>query len=116
VSRTTYERLADARQFAAEARKIVAGMDADIFEMIEYYHYAVRYCLLAVGEALRHVPQEVQDSAPEIAWRPIINMRHRLAHDYWLIDTEIVLEAALQHAEPLIGALDRLMVRSAGSE
>ena len=40
-------------------------------------------------------------------------MRHRLAHDYWLISSRIVLEAAERHVSPLIEALDRLMVQLA---
>jgi uncharacterized protein with HEPN domain len=113
VTRTTVERLQDARDFAAEARRIALGMDADIFEQNRDYHYAVRYCLLVVGEALRHVPDSIQYSAPEIPWRPIINMRHRLAHDYWLIDSRIVLEAAERQADSLTETLGRLIARLA---
>lgn len=111
MKRTTRERLQDARHFAAEARQIALGMDADIFDQIPYYHYAVRYCLLAVGEALRHVPDETQRLAPEIPWRSIINMRHRLAHDYWLTDSRMVLEAADRQVGSLAEALDRLMAQ-----
>lgn len=86
-------------------------MDADIFEEIPYYHYALRYCLLAVGEALRAVPSEMQASEPEIPWRSIVAMRHRLAHDYWLTDSRLVLEAGQRHIGPLVIALDRLIAR-----
>ena len=65
-----------------------------MFADAKHYHYAVRYCLIAVGEALRHVPADIQALAPEIPWRSIINMRHRLAHDYWLTDPGLVLEVA----------------------
>src|SRR5215217_3307991 len=81
VKRTPVERLREAREFAGKIRQIALGMDPDIFEGVEYYHYAVRYCFLVVGEALKFVPDEIQATAPEIPWRPIINMRHRLAHD-----------------------------------
>jgi uncharacterized protein with HEPN domain len=86
-------------------------MDADIFDAVEYYHYAIRYCLLAVREALRHIPTEVQAPEPDLPWRAVINMRHRLAHDYWLMNTRIVLEAAQRHMDPLIGIIDRLITR-----
>jgi len=111
VKRTPVERLRDAREFAGKIRQIALGMDPDIFEGVEYYHYAVRYCFLVVREALKFVPDEIQATAPEIPWRPIINMRHRLAHDYWLINTRIVLEAAHRHIDPLIQQLDRLIVQ-----
>lgn len=116
MSRVPLARLRDARHFAVEASQIAMGMDPDIFEDNNYYHYAMRYCLLAIGEALRHVPAEIRAEAPAIAWRPIISMRHRLAHDYWLIDSRMVLEAGERHTRPLIEELDLLIerVNSAG--
>jgi uncharacterized protein with HEPN domain len=60
---------------------------------------------------LRHIPADIQALAPDIPWRAIINMRHRLAHDYWLTDPGIVLEAAERQVDALAGALDRLVVR-----
>jgi uncharacterized protein with HEPN domain len=91
-------------------------MDADIFDYVEYYHYAIRYCLLAVGEALRHVPTEIQATEPDLPWQAVINMRHRLAHDYWLVNTRIVLEAAQRDMGSLIEILDRLIARLPGEE
>ncbi|HEX8662924.1 MAG TPA: HepT-like ribonuclease domain-containing protein [Beijerinckiaceae bacterium] len=111
MRRAPLERLRDAREFAAKVRQIASGMDPDIFEGVEYYHYAVRYCLLVVGEALNFVPDEVRAMASEIPWRSIINMRHRLAHDYWLINSRIVLEAAHKHIGPLIEQLDLLIAQ-----
>lgn len=109
--RAVVDRLRDARHFLGEARQIAIGMDADIFEQVRYYHYAMRYCFIAAGEALRHVPADIRDLAPDLPWRAVINMRHRLAHDYWLTDSRIVLEAANQHIDPLIEGLDRLLVQ-----
>lgn len=104
MKRAAVERLQDARHFALEARQIAFGVPPDVLEDAAHYHYAVRYCLIAVGEALRHVPADIQGLAPDIPWRAIINMRHRLAHDYWLTDPGIVLETAERQ-------VDRLVVR-----
>jgi uncharacterized protein with HEPN domain len=111
LRRAAVERLQDARHFAVEARQIAFGIPPDVFAESRHYQYAVRYCLLAIGEALRHVPAEIQALAPDIPWRSIINMRHRLAHDYWLTDPGIVLEAAERQAEDLAAKLDRLIAR-----
>lgn len=116
MKRAVVERLQDARHFALEARQIAFGVPADVFADASHYHYAVRYCLIAVGEALRHVPAEIQALAPDIPWRSIINMRHRLAHDYWLTDPSIVLETAERQADELAGALKRLAARLGTSE
>lgn len=39
-----------------------------------------------IGEAARHISPEYQAEHPEIPWREIIGMRHRLVHDYVDID------------------------------
>ena len=109
MTREPLDRLKDARHFAAEAQRLAVGMDSDIFEDVSEYHYAIRPCLLAVGEALRNVPAEWRAAAPAIPWRAIIAMRHRLAHDYWLTDSRTVLETGERHTQPLIDALDALI-------
>jgi len=111
LKRAAVERLQDARHFALEARQIAFGVPADVFAESKHYQYAVRYCLMPIGEALRHVPAEIQALAPDIPWRSIINMRHRLAHDYWLTDPHIVLEAAERQVGDLAATLDRLVAR-----
>ncbi|MCF7936453.1 MAG: DUF86 domain-containing protein [Synergistales bacterium] len=46
--------------------------------------------LQIIGEAVRALPQEVRDRAPDIDWNRIIGMRNVLVHGYFGIDTEIV--------------------------
>lgn len=107
--RSPRERLLDARFYAREASAIALGMPPEIFDDITYYHHALRYCFLALGEALRFIPSELQAMAPDIPWRSIIGMRHRLAHDYWLVDSRLVLEVGERHTDVLIAEIDRLL-------
>jgi uncharacterized protein with HEPN domain len=39
-----------------------------------------------VGEASNHVDEAVRDLHPDIPWREIIAMRHRITHGYFDID------------------------------
>jgi uncharacterized protein with HEPN domain len=43
-----------------------------------------------VGEAAKHIPDEVAARAPEIAWRNVRGMRDILAHGYFGTSLEIV--------------------------
>ena len=53
---------------------------------------AVIGCLMEVGEAVKNLPKEVTDRHPGIPWRAIGGMRDRIAHEYFLVDAEIVWE------------------------
>ena len=96
--------LSDARDFARKAHSHASGETLD-----ERQYLAIRYCLVVVGEALDFVPDDVLAAEPEIPWRKVIALRHRLVHAYWLIDEDIVSEIALNEIGPLVAALDRLI-------
>lgn len=64
---------------------------------------------MIVGEALDYVPHEILAHEPQIPWRQIIALRHRLVHGYWLIDDEIIDEIVRHEIEALVAALDRLI-------
>ncbi len=46
--------------------------------------------LEVIGEAAKHIPKEVKNKHPEIAWRKIESMRNRIIHEYFNVDLEIV--------------------------
>lgn len=43
-----------------------------------------------IGEAANMLTQEFRDGHTEVAWRPIVNMRHVLVHDYIHISKEML--------------------------
>ena len=65
--------------------------------------------LQIIGEAVRALPQEVRDRAPEIPWSKIVGMRHILVHGYFDIDTEIVWKTATGELADLLPRLRALI-------
>src|SRR6266849_8112110 len=112
MSRSTIERLQDARSFAQQGEHRVLGLDRDIFSQVAEVKFTVYYCLIGIGEALNDVPQEVLASEPSIPWGSIIGMRNRLLHAYWRIDDEIVYEVATLELRAVGIALERIIKRS----
>lgn len=91
AERSSLEWLIDARHYAKKAQSLaVAARDQpDASDTL-----AIRYCLLIVGEALDWIPAGVLSREQGIPWRRVIALRHRLAHGYWLVDEDILLQIA----------------------
>lgn len=106
--RSSLELLGDARSFALEAQEFTAGLSLEAFDEARREQLAVLYCLAFVGEALNEVPKDVQALASEIPWTAIYNLRNRLVHGYWLIDTRIILNITPLDIGPLVASIDRL--------
>ena len=72
---------------------------------------AVERCIEIISEATRHVPQEMRDSEPEIAWRKIINIGNLLRHEYYRINGDDMIRIVRDHLPQLRPAIVRLIGR-----
>ncbi len=43
-----------------------------------------------IGEAAKNIPQEYKSAHKEIPWRKMIDMRNKVVHEYFGVDTEIL--------------------------
>jgi len=83
-----------ARAFALEAQRIAAGQTLVRRDLL-----AIRFCLMAVGEALYWVPETMLLSESAIPWRKV--------------DEDIIVEIARNEIDPLVSALTRLIEKFA---
>jgi uncharacterized protein with HEPN domain len=51
---------------------------------------AVSADLAIIGEAARHVPNDIVQAHPEIPWALMRGMRNRIVHGYYVVDPMIV--------------------------
>ena len=65
-----------------------------------------------IGEAARHLSDELRSRHPELPWSRIIGMRNELAHGYFSVDLNIVWIAAAERLpamrQPVQAILDGL--------
>jgi len=97
-----------ARSIADKVRgKSRADFDAD-----ENLRLALAHLIQVVGESARRVSEAYRAGHPQVPWRKVIGMRHRVVHEYLYVDFQIVWDVATTGIPDLIGALEPLVPRS----
>lgn len=69
---------------------------------------AIVHELQILGEAAGRVSRELTDQHPEIPWRKVTGLRHKIVHDYFAVDLDIVWDTATLDApgiRPIVRAL-----------
>ena len=86
----------------SESARLIAsyvdGLSVETFDTDWLRRDATAFRLLMIGEAAIHLSGTLKDRLPQLDWRGMISLRHRLAHDYgsasslilWTIATEDV--------------------------
>ena len=90
--------------------RYTAGLHQAEFARDERTVEAVCFALVVIGEAVTHVPEDVQAYAPQIPWRKMKGMRNIAAHEYFGLDLSTVWQTAtvdVPSLEPQLKALLR---------
>ncbi len=85
-----------------------AGRTRGEYDEDENLQLALTHLVQMVGEAARHVSEAFRQSHPQIPWKNIIGMRHRVVHDYLHVDYELVWEVATVDIGSLIVELNKI--------
>lgn len=94
--------LVDMLQYAQKVEQFTAGRVWEEFEADEILQNAVYRLLIVIGEAASQVTDEGRASFPEVPWRQIVGMRHKLVHHYFRIDPVQAWDVVVNHIGPLI--------------
>ncbi|MEX2219805.1 MAG: HepT-like ribonuclease domain-containing protein [Phycisphaerales bacterium] len=66
---------------------------------------ALVHAIQEIGEAAARVSDEGRAHVPGLPWEQIVGMRHRLVHQYWDINRDLVWAVADRDLAPLINTL-----------
>jgi uncharacterized protein with HEPN domain len=94
---------------ARKAQTFTRGVTWEQFQNDEVLQNAVMRVIQIIGEAARQVSPDFAQAHPNIPWRQIIGMRHRLVHDYVNIDPVRVWEVIERDIPELIPLLETLV-------
>jgi uncharacterized protein with HEPN domain len=82
-------------------RRVVSGMTREEFLDDDVRRDAVIRNIEIIGEAARHLPEELRAAAPQIPWRLVMDMRNLLAHAYFGVSPLVVWDTATTQVEEL---------------
>jgi uncharacterized protein with HEPN domain len=86
----------------------VAGKSRSEFDADENLRLALVHLIQTLGESARRVSPEFQKAHPEVPWKEIIGMRHKVVHDYLHVDYDVVWTVASVHLPPLVPELEKI--------
>jgi len=72
------------------AEEFIRDMTFDEFKSDKKTVLSVTKCIEVVGEATKHIPDQIRERYPEIHWRDMAGSRDRLVHGYFKVDLSIV--------------------------
>jgi hypothetical protein len=102
-------RVADILAAVERIGRYTANLHEADFARDEKTVEAVCFALVVIGEAVTHVPDDVQASAPQIPWRKMKGMRNIAAHEYFGLDRSTVWQTATGDVPALKPLLESLL-------
>ena len=91
-------------------QRYTIGLTEDTFAAQSLVVDAVIRNFQVIGEAVRHIPDDVQRRYPEVPWSLMQGMRHILVHDYYAVKLDILWRTCQQSLPPLVEPL-RLLIQ-----
>lgn len=102
--------LEDMRAACEKTLRFSQGLTLAEFLADAKTHDAVMRNLEVIGEAAKHIPEEVRQQNPSVPWRKISGFRDVAAHEYFGIDTDVVWSLITHEVPALLEELKRLSV------
>jgi uncharacterized protein with HEPN domain len=94
---------------ARDAQSFIEELDESTFLASRLHQNAAIRSLEIIGEAASKVSVATRTAHPEISWRQITGMRHRLIHGYAEVRLDLVWAVLREHLGPLITQLAALV-------
>ena len=96
--------------------RFVEGMTLESYLADEKTRFAVMRGFEIIGEAVRHLPEDLKAENADIPWALMAAVRNRVVHGYFGIDDKILFATIEADLKPLLPRLERLANKAGASE
>jgi len=86
----------------------ISGMSFDVFSKDRKSVDAVVRNLEIIGEASNRLPADFKNSHSQIEWNKVVGLRHRIVHEYFGIDLQIVWQILQKDLPSLRQAISQI--------
>jgi uncharacterized protein with HEPN domain len=94
---------------ACKAIGKMAGKTRADFDADDTLQLALVYLIQTIGESARRVTEATKLKHPEIPFRQIVGMRHKVVHDYMAVDLDIAFTVVTKDLPPLVETLAKII-------
>jgi uncharacterized protein with HEPN domain len=84
--------LDDILEAAKRIEKYAAGVSLEKLRRDTLVLDAIVRNLEIIGEAVKNIPPDVKEKHPDVEWKKISGLRDILAHEYFGVDLEVILD------------------------
>jgi len=102
-------RIRDILSAIAKIEEYTKGLDFISFKNDTRTVDAVIRNLEIIGEAARHVPEDISEKHQDIPWRDMGDMRNLLSHEYFGVNEKLVWNTVKKDLPALIAPLETLL-------
>jgi uncharacterized protein with HEPN domain len=98
----------DIREAIKRIENYIEGMSFEDFSQDQKSIDAVARNLEIMGEAANRLPDEFKESHSDIEWYKIVGLRHRIVHEYFGVDLQIIWQILQKDLPELLQSLSRI--------
>lgn len=106
-------RIEDILESVEKIGRFTKDMSLEDFTGDEKTVDAVVRNISVIGEAARHVPEEIRERYPDVPWSEMRGMRNVVVHEYASVSIPIVWQTAKRNLPPLVPILRRILENEA---
>ncbi len=109
MTRPVIEFLRDIMDWMENAQTFVDGVDR--YEFVEDLktRSAVERAVEIIGEASKHIPDDLRRQFPDVPWQGMAGMRDRVSHAYFGVDNDLLWQTVTEEIPPLLKNLREMV-------
>lgn len=90
----------------------VRGRTRESYDGDENLRLALAHLIQTIGEAARRVSPEFRERHSQVPWPAIVGMRHKVVHDYFAVDYDLIWDVVTVNLVQLETELARIVAET----